>query len=423
MSRWNRYLPDTTLVVVFLLASLGFADDGIRISADFEGGSANVISVDQELATISIQPATLPERGWPCWWFVRLDGLTIGQTITLNVSPSSAAYRDDLVLPAKWSLPDQASISSHETDRSVWQQTEICQRQDDTARYQFAATASTMWAAWGVPFLQSDAEQLLERVAQKLPAAERFELARTRAGRPVNGIRVGDPATSQPRHFGVWVQARQHAWEAGGSWVGQGFMEWLSGDDQEAEELRRLATVYYIPIMDVDSVTIGAGGKDAIPRDHNRDWSDAPVYPEVAAAQSKIRQINEAGHFDVFVDLHNPGGSEKQPYFFGPANMDNLPAIQQQNHIRWQAIAHNEINGPLPLLENYLFATYVKTEEESRRMSANWVRNHLADHVLSTTLETPWNTPHSTPSGYAVVGRQLGLTLHRYLADLPSPRE
>lgn len=422
MPRRNRHILNVTLLV-FRVASSVFADDGIRVSADFEGGSAHVISVHQELATISIQPAIRPERGWPCWWFVRLDGLTIGQTVTLNVSPSADAYRDNLVLAAKWSLPDQASISSHETDRSVWQQTDVCQHQENSANYKFVATAGTMWAAWGVPFLQCDAEELLNRVAQKLPAAERFELARTRAGRPVHGIRVGDPVTSRPCRFGVWVQARQHAWEAGSSWVGQGFLEWLSGDDEEAAELRRLATIYYIPIMDIDSVTIGAGGKDAVPRDHNRDWSDAPVYPEVAAAQSKISQIARAGQFDVFVDLHNPGGSEKQPYFFGPGDLDKLPAIQQQNHIRWQAIAHREINGPLPLLENYLFATYVKTQEESSRMSANWVRNHSADHVLSTTLETHWNTPHSTPSGYAVVGRQLGLTLHRYLAGQPQPIE
>jgi len=51
------------------------------------------------------------------------------------------------------------------------------------------------------------------------------------------------------------------------------------------------------------------------------------------------------------------------------------------------------------------------------------VRNHSPDHVLSTTLETPWNTPHSRPSGYAVVGRQLGLTLYSYLADQPQPLE
>jgi hypothetical protein len=416
MSRWNRYILNVILLIAFLVASSGLADDGIRVSADFEGGSANVVSVDQDLATIAIQPATLPERGWPCWWFVRLDGLTIGQTMTLKVSPSSVAYRDNLVLPAKWCLPDQACISSHETDRSAWQQTGVCQRQDNTASYQFAATASTMWAAWGVPFLPSDAEELLDRVAQKLPAAERFELARTRAGRPVNGIRICDPATNQTSHFDIWVQARQHAWEAGSSWVGQGFMEWLTGDDLEAEELRRLATIYYIPIMDVDSVAIGAGGKDAIPQDHNRDWSDSPVYPEVVAAQSKIRQLSQSGRFAVFVDLHNPGGNEKRPYFFGPPEMDSLPAIQQQNHLRWQAIAHHEINGPLPLLENYLFATYVKTNEERNRMSANWVRNHSDVHILSTTLETPWNTPHSTPSGYAVVGQQLGHTLHRYLA-------
>lgn len=406
------------LMALSLLAveSVGVARAELQVSSDFPGGSAVVLAIDQTSATVEFTPSVQQDRGWPCWWFLRLDGLSVGQTVTLKVSASQQPYRASSVLAAAWMQPDQAVVSDAESDRSSWRQTATCQRANDVATYRFAATGSTMWAAWGVPFLPTDAERLLDDIAGRVPGAERFVLARTRGGRPVPGIRIGGGTEQQPARFGVWVQARQHAWEAGGSWVGRGFIEWVASDDPYAVELRRIATIHYIPIMDIDSVAIGAGGKDAVPRDHNRDWSDEPVHPEVAAAQAKIQALDQAGRFDVFLDLHNPGPSERRPYFFGPINLSELPARQQQNHARWQAIAHAEISGPLPLLDSYRFATYVKTQEERNRMSANWVRDHTASHVLATTLETAWNTPVSQPDGYQSVGRQLARTALRYLS-------
>lgn len=412
----TRYFAAAILLTGCVLTRCSLAAGSISVSTDFPGGSATVIEIDQETATIEIHPNVLVDRGWPCWWFLRIDGLNVGQTVTLRVSANPQPYRATSVLSASWMQPNQAVFSGDESDRSSWRQTEKSWREGGAAIYQFEASNSTMWTAWGVPFLPSDAERLLDAVLQRLPDSNRFELARTRGGRPVRVIRIGGGTADKPAQFGVWVQARQHAWEAGGSWVGRGFIDWASSDDTDAVALREIATIHYIPIMDVDSVSIGAGGKDATPRDHNRDWSDAPVYPEVAAAQKLIGQLNQTRLFDVFLDLHNPGPSEQRPYFFGPVNLNELPSLQQQNHARWQAIAQEQIDGPLPLLKEYKFATYVKTEEERGRMSANWVRNHTSPHVLSTTLETAWNTPHSQPDGYSAVGRQLGQTVFRYLS-------
>ena len=64
-------------------------------------------------------------------------------------------------------------------------------------------------------------------------------LAKTREGRPVYGIKLGGGDEDQPAPLGVWVQARQHAWEAGGSWVSRGFVEWSASDGPAAVELRR----------------------------------------------------------------------------------------------------------------------------------------------------------------------------------------
>jgi hypothetical protein len=405
------YLAWSTLP---LYADTEFAD--IAVTTDFPGGSAEVKSIDRKSGVIHITPKVRSERGWPCWWYLKVEGAKKGQFITLKLTASESEYKSGRVLKADWSQPDRAAVS---VDNVTWTQTLNCRKEDGAATYRIEAPAGSFWLAWGPPFLSSHADEVLQSLKSRLPNATVFELSKTRSGRSVRGIRIGDAAEKDSARYGIWIQARQHAWESGSSWVGRGFVEWLTSDDSTAAKLRSSSTVYYVPIMDVDNVSMGAGGKDAVPRDHNRDWDDKPHYPEVAAAQKRILKLNADGRFDVFIDLHNPGGSERRPYFFGPTNLDKLPSIQQQNHARWLAVCASTISGPLPLESQYKFATYVRTDEERNRMSANWVRNHTAGHVLSTTLETVWNTPHSTQQGYMKVGAQLGLALNRYLEFNP----
>ncbi len=388
----------------------------LTVSAEFPGGSAEVQAVDAAGGVIHICPAVHEGRGWPCWWYLRLEGLTPGQQVTLKVSGNPRPFREKQVLSANWSQPQCAAIS---TDNETWSQTPKRElTADKIAVYLFDAPAPSVWLASQPPFLPSDADALLERIASQTPGAERFVLAKTREGRPVHGIKLGGGTAEDPAPFGVWVQARQHAWESGGSWVGRGFVEWAAGNDPAAVQFRRIASIYVIPIMDVDNVTLGAGGKEAVPRDHNRDWSDQPVYPEVAAAQQRIRDLNAQGRMHVFVDLHNPGPGEPRPYFYGPLDLDKMPAPQQRNYARLLALSAECIRDPLPMDAKYHFATYVKTEEERGRVSGTWVRNHTSDGTVAVSLETAWDTPHSTPNGYQAVGRQLAQAVARYLAEV-----
>ncbi|HEV7282723.1 MAG TPA: M14 family zinc carboxypeptidase [Pirellulaceae bacterium] len=386
----------------------------LRVTTDFPGGAADISRVDATQGEIDLSPPVAEGRGWPCWWYVRIDGLTPGQKLSVKVSAAKQPYREGALLAGDWSLPERAAISE---DDAVWTQTPPGKRLDrNSALYQFEAPAETIWLAWGPPCLPSHAEELLACAQKRLPQAERFVLAKTLEGRDVTGIRFGGGSPEAPAKYGIWVQARQHAWESGSSWVGAGFLEWATSDDPAAAELRRVATIHFVPIMDVDSVAGGLGGKEATPRDHNRDWIDMPRYPEVAAAQRKIVELNEAGKLDLYLDLHNPGASNKKPYFYGPHDLDSLSNIEQRNYADWIAVAAGAISGPLPLQPRYEIASYIKTDEERRRMSSNWVRDRAAPHVISTTLETAWNTPHSTQEGYRTVGRQLGEALAKYLA-------
>jgi hypothetical protein len=260
--------------------------------------------------------------------------------------------------------------------------------------------------------LPSDAGKLLAEIAAKLPEAKRFELAKTRGGRTVQGIRIGDENASHQ----VWISARQHAWEAGGSLVGCGFIRWYASD--EALNLRADTCVYFIPIMDVDNTAIGAGGKEAVPRDHNRDWTAEPFYPEVASAQRMIRNIQEKHGLDVFIDLHNPGADDPV-FFFGPFAFERMTGIQQRNYQRWIELAAASMTEPFKVQPAYRFATYVKTDEERGRMSSGWVRANAGKCTISVTLETGWNSPLMSVEGYGETGAGLGRTLAAYLREDP----
>ncbi|NLF71883.1 MAG: zinc carboxypeptidase [Candidatus Anammoximicrobium sp.] len=420
MTRRSRpFVALALLCVVPLAARAGdeVPRSTLTVSADFPGGSAEVQAMDAAGGVIQICPAVHEGRGWPCWWYLRVEGLTPGQPVTLKVAGNPRPFREKQVLSANWSQPQCAAIS---TDNETWSQTPKRERgADRIAVYRFEAPASRIWLASQPPFLPAHADALLERIASRTPGAERFVLAKTREGRLVPGIKLGGGVAEEPAPLAVWVQARQHAWESGGSWVSRGFIEWAAGDDPAAVQMRRIASIYVIPIMDVDNVTLGAGGKDAVPRDHNRDWSDQPVYPEVAAAQQRILDLDARGRLHVFVDLHNPGPGEPRPYFFGPLDLAKMPAPQQHNYARLLALTAESMREPLPMDSKYKFATYVKTEEERGRVSGTWVRNHTGDNVVAASLETAWDTPHSTQDGYQAVGRQLAQAVARYLAEAP----
>lgn len=382
----------------------------LRVSTNFEGGNAEVVRLDQTTRTLRIMPQLHEGRGWPCWWFLKLDGLTPGQTVTLEVQAQTKPFREGQVLAAAWCQPKHAWLSS---DGESWAPSDAgTLSPDEVMVYQIKPTAASLSLAWGPPFVPADAEKLLTEIAQKLPDAQRFELAKTRQGRPVNGIRIG--AEDAPHQ--VWVGSRQHAWEAGGSQVGRGFIRWYASD--EAAALRSKTCLHYIPIMDVDNAALGAGGKEAIPRDHNRDWADKPVYPEVAAAQRMIREVHTKKGLDVFIDLHNPGAGDGI-FFFGPFAFERMTGIQQRNYQRWITLAAENIIHPRKVEPKYRFASYVKTEEERGRMSSGWVRAHTADSTISVTLETGWNSPLMSVEGYSGIGAGLGRTLATYLGENP----
>lgn len=72
----------------------------IAVTTDFPGGSAIVKSIDRKSGIIHITPKTQSERGWPCWWYLKVEGAKKGQFITLKLTASESEYKSGRVLNA-----------------------------------------------------------------------------------------------------------------------------------------------------------------------------------------------------------------------------------------------------------------------------------------------------------------------------------
>jgi hypothetical protein len=375
------------------------APASLKVSIDFPGGSATVLELDQQARRIKLVPTAHTDRGWVCWWYFQVSGIRPGETITLDVGETSFA------------TPERASYS---LDNRTWRHTAPGEREGKRIVFQQRIDAAEAWFAWGPPFGLADAQALVDEGATECSHAKAFELCRTRQGRPVPALRMS-PKMETPvegERLGVWVQARQHAWESGSSWVCRGLVEWLASDDPRATALRKKAEIVVVPIMDIDNVALGAGGKQEKPQDHNRDWSDQPHHPAVAAAQELIKQMDRQRRFDLFIDLHNPGPGDKNPYFY-VAPEEQLSELGKRNIEEFIDAAKREITGPLKF-DGRTLVSGANYDPNWRQISKNWVTAHTRDHVVAVTLETAWNTAASTQDNYRRVGYELGLAVERY---------
>ena len=113
------------LLAALLLASWNAlrAAEPLTVTSDFEGASVRDVEIDEATRSIRFMPGGDPVRGWPCWWYFRIDGIAPGETITLKLHGSTAtvpaketasksAAPTPKPLASTWAMPAQATFST-----------------------------------------------------------------------------------------------------------------------------------------------------------------------------------------------------------------------------------------------------------------------------------------------------------------------
>jgi hypothetical protein len=135
-------------------------------------------------------------------------------------------------------------------------------------------------------------------------------------GRPLVLLTVTDPTAPERGKKVAWLMFRQHSWEAGSSWTGEGAIRHLLSP--AAAALRKQFVFKVLPLCDPDGVARGGVRFNVHGYDLNRNW-DLVIpekMPEIAAQKKAAYQWLDAGNrIDLFFTLHNTETSE---YLDGP---------------------------------------------------------------------------------------------------------
>src|SRR4051812_5759517 len=106
---------------LFVAALALAAPPDLAIVTNFPGGSGVVETLDSAERVVALHPTVHKDRGWVCWWSVKLTGVRPGETITLKVTGNDGFAR-----------PDRAAVSA---DGKTWSQTAPGKTEGKTITY------------------------------------------------------------------------------------------------------------------------------------------------------------------------------------------------------------------------------------------------------------------------------------------------
>ncbi|MDX1566138.1 MAG: M14-type cytosolic carboxypeptidase, partial [Phycisphaeraceae bacterium] len=128
-----------------------------KVSSDFEGGSAKFLSIDPNGGRVVFSPGGDPKRGWPCWWYFRVDNIRPGRELTLELDAGSMRQAGGGPLAENWAMPTHASYSID--GGKTWRLTPAGRRRGKRMVWKQSIAGKTACFAWGPPFVPSDASR------------------------------------------------------------------------------------------------------------------------------------------------------------------------------------------------------------------------------------------------------------------------
>jgi hypothetical protein len=309
------------LLAVIALSPQFAAAKPASIFADFEGGALGKIERVSETHFRCGVRGESDQDGrnrQANWYYFRVDGAN-GQSLTIDLVdlPGEYNYR-----PNRGAVTG-ATLPWYSEDNQNWRQIETAEYQADTPllRIRLTPRANRIWVAHVPPYTNQHLQRLM-REFKSHPSLRRQVVGKTAQGREMQLLTVTDERAPDARKKVLWLMFRQHSWEAGSSWAGEGALRFLLSADPVAAEMRRTAIFKIFPLCDPDGVARGGVRFNANGFDLNRNWDAVgeTKMPEIAAQRKAILDWVDSGRrVDMFLTLHN---TETGEYLDGPPDAE-----------------------------------------------------------------------------------------------------
>ncbi len=277
----------------------------------FESGSIGLIEKigdDEYRLNIRGQQDAYGRNRQATWFYFRMEDVA-NRELTLRLSAFRGEYNHRPATPAgPWFRPVFSTDGVHwrHIEEAAWD----AAKAELTLKLRVAA--NTLWLAHIPPYPHSRVLGLLAD-AKNSPHASVEVIGETVRGRPLHLVTVTDFAQTQAAKKVVWLQARQHAWECGTSFVMEGALRFVLSEDPAAKKLREGAIFKFVPMINVDSVVSGEVRGNANGFDPNRQWDEVDFRdqrwlernPEIWYIKKALLAQHAQQPVDLAMNLHN----------------------------------------------------------------------------------------------------------------------
>lgn len=259
---------------------------GVTISTSFPGGNANVERNAGD--SVQLAPDLRGDNPWFYWYF---------EATAVQPGRVRFVFPEKVVGVKNGAIGHQGPAISVDGGKSwKWMGTELVK--DNAFTYDFPKKGDAVRFAVTIPYVKSDLDAFLKQHDEN-PHLKASILTKSRGGREVELLRIGTPG---PGKEAVLLTARHHASETIASYVLEGMLDEAASDTPEGKDFRKRFVLYAVPFVDKDGVECGDQGKNRKPHDHNRDYGEQSLYPEVQA----IKKLHADCAFRYALDLHCP---------------------------------------------------------------------------------------------------------------------
>jgi hypothetical protein len=380
----------------------------ITFDASMECGNATAFTlVSPNTYSFEIEPDT---NSGDRQWFMFDVGAASGETLTFHLLNT-----DTTNVPGHWD--DARPVYS--TDGGVTFALSPGATSESGTTYIFTHTFSSdpERIAFHYPFTLTD-HQAKVAVWAVSPEVTHLVIGQSVQGRDIDLLRITDPAPSSGKR-GFWIVGRQHAAEVTGSFMMEGFIDFLLSDDSRAVQLRNSVVINCVPMMNPDGVVAGNYRDNFAGINLNREW-DAPSAldsPEVLAVTDQIAAWVATGEsYDFFADLHStsnltdnfayhPTPSIEPPLYSDPSNyFEHLQEILQI--VADNSPDFNPSEGQSSSTSQLL--------SRQREMIQYGVLALLFEGIYLFPDSGPNAGQYMTPDRHRAIGRALAIALHEW---------
>ncbi|XP_043267554.1 cytosolic carboxypeptidase 2-like [Venturia canescens] len=301
----------------------GFANNvpsDLRFESRFESGNlGKVIKITDTYYQLHLRNDLYTQRHMQ-WYYFRITNTrsrTIYRLSIVNFCKEDSLYNEGLK-PLLYSTKDASmhavgwrrcgdNITYYKNDSSD----EEKEKHTLTFNITFPHDQDTVYLAHCYPYTYTDLQEYLSRISSD-PVKTKFTklrlLCRTLAGNNVYYLTITAPTYNEEckKKKGIVITARVHPGETPSSWMMKGIIDFLTGESNQARELRERFIFKLVPMLNPDGVIVGNNRCSLSGKDLNRQYRTVmrESYPSVWHTKLMIRRLMEECGIAIYCDLH-----------------------------------------------------------------------------------------------------------------------